>query len=94
MSSPEPKSPILPTHLKDVSVQLLIFIFHPLTLVGDELVFIHQSDLPVPHVFDFVGQTQDLIQLALPAVLRRHLVLTSSTDVSDQAQLRFAQVVF
>ncbi len=53
-----------------------------------------QTDLPFASPFHFVGQCQDLVQLALATVLSRDLVLATSADIADERQLRFRQVVF
>lgn len=49
--------------------------------------------LSASHLLHFISKRNNLVKLALTAVLGSNLVLSAATNISDQRQLRFAQVV-
>lgn len=62
-------------------------------LSGKEFALFIEPDLAFASSLHFIGQSQDLVQLALATVLSCHLVLTTAADVADERQLRLSQVV-
>lgn len=59
--------------LEDVSVELAELVLEGLPLRQHALLVSEQPVLAHAHQLHFVGQTEDLVQFALAAVLRRHL---------------------
>lgn len=84
---------VVPEVLKDVTVQVHVLLADLLLLREDGFAFAQQPLLAVLHLLDLVGQRDDLVELALAAVLGSDLVLATPPDVPDERELRFAQVV-
>jgi len=63
----------LVANLEDVSVELAELVLELLSLREHALLVSEQTVLPVAHQFHLVRQTQDLVQLPLPAILRSNL---------------------
>jgi hypothetical protein len=65
----------LKVYLEDVSVELAELVLEGLALREHALLVSEQPVLAHAHQLHLVGQTQDLVQFPLAAVLRRHLNL-------------------
>jgi len=84
---------LVPQLSEHLLVQALHLLLH-LPDGADELhLLLQQAGLVAPQVLDALLQVDDRVQLALAAVLGRHLVLAAPADVADEGQLAFAQVV-
>lgn len=84
---------VSPTYLENVPIQLLILVFDSLTFADHIFMFVDEPHFAIAHDFDFICQTQNLVEFAFSAILRCHFVLSPATYVANETQLRLAQVV-
>ena len=75
-------------YLEDVSVELAELVLEGLALRQHALLVSEQPVLAHAHQLHLVGQTQDLVQFPLAAVLRRHLNLKNRKFTNQFSKLK------
>lgn len=81
------------THQENMLVQHRELALNVLVAANTNLAVAIDALLALAHILHLVGQTNDLVQLALATILGGHLVLAAPTNVANQRQLRFGEVV-
>lgn len=82
------------THvLKDITVELFITGLHLGSVLVNLVSLLHQFFLLILQVVDVYLYRDQRVDLPLAAVLRSDLVLSTTTDISDQGQLSIVKVV-
>lgn len=84
---------LIPKLGEHLLVEALHFLLHLADGANKLHLLLQKSRLVTTHVVHPLLQVDDGIQLALSAVLGRHLVLATSTNVTNEGQLGLAQVV-